>query len=84
MQSPVEVYLQSERQWKRHVRIKFAQHGLRTNPENASHWLAILNSLGVRANGSIIPSDTTRLERSLLNDQRAKSAKVTVAEVSKE
>lgn len=72
-----------ERQWKRHVRIKFARHMKRISgmPEI---WERTLRLYGVRDNDSVLPSTTDQLERSIRNDERAASTKVAVAEVRKE
>lgn len=81
----VSDFAKEERQWKRHVRIKYARHLTRSPDIVASRLgLALLQRYGVRDNGSVLPSTTDQLERSIRNDERAASTKVAVAEVSKE
>jgi hypothetical protein len=85
MQKEIDDLAIAERQWKRHVRIKFAKAQMaKAGSGETLHWAGVLAKYGVRPNGSILPSTTTLLDRSIINDERTASAKIAVAEVSKE
>lgn len=83
MPNLIEDIAKGERQWKRHVRIKYARYMKKTS-DMPEIWERTLRLYGVRDNGSVLPSTTEQLERSIRNDERAASAKVALAEVSKE